>query len=182
MTLLNIFIMKVRRSFCLLIHLLFGYKYFSRFIASVYLLYLLSFCNTSLSAQQISPSEWQFESQRKEIAPICYIDNKVTFSGIPTVALAGGGKEFADGHWYSVVKVEPGAWFQFQAYFLASKVEEPNRCVLARILWQDASGQNVGSIEYPVTLLDKTKEGWSIIEQTYKVPVEAKKAKIELQY
>ena len=132
--------------------------------------------------QQFSPSEWKFESQREAIAPVWYIDGKTLYKGNQTLALKGGGKEYADGHWYNKVNVEPGEYFQFRAYFTASKVEEPNRSILARILWQNESGELVGFTEYPVTLREKTKEGWSVIEQSYKVPAEAKKAKIELHY
>jgi len=132
--------------------------------------------------QEVSPSEWKFESQRNEIAPVSYIDDKTIFHGKPTLALSGGGKEYADGHWYTVVDVKPGEYFQFRAYFTTSNVEEPDRSILASILWQDGSGKQVGFQEYPLTLLDKKTEGWSMIDQVYKIPGDAKKAKLELHY
>ena len=64
---------------------------------------------------------WKFESQRKEIEPAYSIDAKNTFQGKPTLTLSGGGKEYADGHWYKVVNVEAGQYFQFQNYFKASQ-------------------------------------------------------------
>jgi predicted amidohydrolase len=67
-------------------------------------------------------------------------------------------------------------------YFLPTKVDEPDRSILARIIWQNAAGKKIGEAEYPATLIDKKKDGWNIIEQTYKVPDHAKKARIELQY
>ena len=132
--------------------------------------------------QQFSPSEWKFESQRKAIAPVYYIDNNTLFSGSQTLALKGAGKEYADGHWYKEVNVEPGEYFQFKAYFSDSAVEEPNRSILARIIWQKESGEQVGFTEYPAILYDKTNDGWGIISQTYKIPAETKQAKIELHY
>ena len=72
--------------------------------------------------------------------------------------------------------------FQFKAYFSDSAVEEPNRSILARIIWQKESGEQVGFTEYPAVLHEKTENGWSIISQTYKIPAEAKQAKIELHY
>jgi predicted amidohydrolase len=159
------------------------HKYNFRIISAISLFYVLMFfIKVPALCQQFNPSEWKFESQRVAIAPVWYIDSKITCKGNQTLALKGGGKEYADGHWYNKVNVEPGEYFQFHTYFTASKVDEPNRSILARILWQNESGELVGLAEYPATLREKTKEGWSIIEQLYKVPAEAKKAKIELHY
>jgi predicted amidohydrolase len=65
---------------------------------------------------------------------------------------------------------------------MAVGVEEPSRSILASIIWQDGSGKQVDFQEYPLTLLDKKAEGWSIIEQVYKIPEDAKRAKLELHY
>ncbi len=127
-------------------------------------------------------SEWKFESQRPAIAPASYIDTQTTFEGKPTLTLKGDGKAYAAGYWYKVVSVEPGAYYQFRTYFKSSYVDEPDRSILARIIWQNESDQVVGYREYPATLLNKTKNGWNIIEQPYKIPDEAKKAKLELHY
>jgi len=125
---------------------------------------------------------WKFESQRKELAPVYSIDRKNTFQGEPALIVSGGGKEYADGHWTKIVNVESGEYYQFRSYFIASKVEEPNRSILARIIWQNESGGQIGFTEYPVTLPEKTKEGWSVFEQLYKVPDKTTKAKLELHY
>lgn len=133
-------------------------------------------------ASQDNSTEWKFESQRKEIAPIYSIDKKNIFRDEPTLMLQGGGKEYADGHWYKIVNVEAGAYFIFRSYYMASKVEEPKRCILARIIWLNAANEQIGFTEYPLTLSEKTKEGWSIFEHLFKVPAETKKAKLELHY
>ena len=66
------------------------------------------FCSVVIAeGQGIKPSEWSFESQRKEIAPKWYIDSSTTYNGQPTLAIAGGGKEYANGHWYHTMNVEP---------------------------------------------------------------------------
>ncbi len=159
------------------------HKYNFTIISTISSLYIfLLFVGMPALCQQFSPSEWKFESQREAIAPDWYIDSNTTFGKNQTLALKGAGKEYADGHWYKEVNVEPGEYFQFRAYFTASKVEEPNRSILARILWENESGEPVGFTEYPAVLREKTKDGWNIIEQTYKVPAEAKKAKEELHY
>ena len=153
---------------------------FCRFFIIAFLICPI-FSNTSVAQQQVF-SQWNFESQRKEIAPVSFIDKKVLFNNAPTLALLGGGKKYADGHWYNVANVQAGKYYAFEASFMTSKVEEPDRSVLARIIWQNESGQTVGEAEYPATLLNKNKQGWSVIKQTYKVPDNASKAKLELQY
>ena len=151
-------------------------------IAATLLLSALIFSNTTAVAQKLNPGEWKFESPRREIAPVWKIDKEKTFDGSPTFELGGGGKKYVDGRLYTLTDVEPGKYFQFTTYFVVSKVDEPNRSILARIIWQDESGALVGEPEYPATILDKKKDGWSIIQQTYQVPEKAKKAKLELQY
>jgi predicted amidohydrolase len=70
----------------------------------------------------------------------------------------------------------------FRGNYKASKVEEPNRSILARIIWQKSSGEAIGYTEYPFLLPKKTSDGWNILEQAYLVPPEAKMAKVELHY
>lgn len=160
-----------------------NYKIGGRIFPVISLLYVLIFLiQTPVLSQEFNPSEWKFESQRDAIAPVRYIDNKTLFKGVQTLVLKGGGKAFANGHWYKIVDVEPGQYFQFRGYYKASKVDEANRSILARVKWQDESGDLVGFAEYPVTLREKTKDGWSVIEQSYLVPPQTKNAKIELHY
>jgi predicted amidohydrolase len=125
---------------------------------------------------------WKMESQRKEIAPVAFIDSMTIYEGKPTLVLTGGGKEYSNGHWYAIANTEPGAYYQFKTNFTSTNVEEPNRSVLARIIWQDAAGKRIGTPEYPLSFPAATKESWNSLQQTYKVPKEARKAKIELVY
>lgn len=135
-------------------------------------------------ASQSQPlnSEWSFESQRPSIAPMSAIDNKVTFEGKPTLKLAGGRKDHAAGYWYKMVSATPGTYYRFRTHYKSDAVDEPARSILARVIWQDESGKVVGFREYPATLMGKTKSGWTIIEQTYQAPPEARSAKLELHY
>jgi predicted amidohydrolase len=125
---------------------------------------------------------WQFESQREGISPVWRTDNEITFDMMPTLVLAGGGKAYADGHWFKTIEVNSGEFYQFQVYFMADNVDEPARSVLGRILWQDANGEQVEQAEYPATLTGKSPQGWSVIQQVYKVPENATRAKVELVY
>ena len=84
---------------------------------SISLLYLIMFCSSvTAQSQGINPSEWKFESQRKEITPEWRIDSSVTYEGQPTLAIAGGGREYVNGHWYRISTVKPGEYFQFQSH------------------------------------------------------------------
>jgi len=137
---------------------------------------------TGGTTQNSIQNNWHFECQRDEIAPLNHIDNENKFQGKPTLVLAGGGNKSANGHWYTVMDVGPGEYYLFKTYFLAKRVEEPNRSILACILWQDEKGKQIGRAEYPATSREKSRENWGIIEQTYRIPDEAKKARIELVY
>ncbi len=127
-------------------------------------------------------SEWKSESQRPEIAPVFSVDKSVTFDGSPTLCLKGGGKDYAAGYWYKVLAAEPGSYYHFKTHFKASGVDEPDRSVLARVVWQDSKGKVVGFREYPATQGGEIKDGWRIIEQSYRAPKEAATARLELHY
>lgn len=150
-------------------------------LSSISLLYLIMLYG-SVSAQNIHSSAWKLESQRKEIAPFAFIDSVITYEGKPTLALTGAGKEYSNGHWYTIVNTEPGAYYQFKTNFITSNVEEHNRSILARIIWQDAGGKRIGTPEYPASFPAKTKGSWNSIQQLYKAPKDVRKAKIELVY
>jgi len=152
--------------------------------SSVTLLCSIVFCNKVCAQDRasIDPSEWKFESQRQEISPVGFVDSTVTFEGRPTLALAGGGKEYSNGHWYTTLSVDAGTYCRFKANFIASNVEEPTRSILARIIWQDNKGNRLGTPEYPSYSPIGAIGIWNSIQQLYRVPEAATSAKIELVY
>jgi len=149
------------------------------FPARPFALLILLALSIALQAQP-TKAEWQFASQRPEIAPEHALDNRVKFDNQPTLMLKGAGKHYAAGHWYKEVAAEAGRFYTFKTHFLASAVEEPDRCVLARVIWLDGSGKVAGFKEYPATREGSTAEGWRIIEQTYQAPPGTQKARLEL--
>ena len=158
-------------------------NYNLKMVFSISLLCVIVFCGTAVAQDHgIDASEWKFESQRKEISPVGFIDSTVTYEGKPTLVLAGGGKEYSNGHWYTIRNVEPGAYVQFRANFIAINVEEPERSVLARIIWQDGKGERIGTPEYPASFPAKSNGSWDSIRQSYKIPKDARTARIELVY
>src|SRR5690349_9319996 len=109
-------------------------QYYASTMKNILITVLACLC---IAAQaQKSNSEWKFECQRPEIAPVYAVDDKVMYDGKPTLTLKGGGKDYAAGYWYKVVSAEPGAYYHFQTFFKSSGVDEPDRSVLARVLWQ----------------------------------------------
>jgi hypothetical protein len=92
-------------------------------------------------------NDWKFESQREQISPRWYVDSKTTFQNQPTLALAGNGKEYVDGHWSKTVAVEELQYYRFRTHFKAVNVEEPGRCIQARVIRQDNKGKQVGFTE-----------------------------------
>ncbi len=155
-----------------------------KLVNSILLLCVLVFCNQAFAQDSgtIDPSEWKLESQRQEISPVGFVDSTVTYEGKPTLALAGGGKEYSNGHWYTTLNVDPGAYCRFKANFIASNVEEPSRSILARIIWQDNKGNRLGTPEYPSYSPTGAIGIWNSIQQLYRVPASATTAKIELVY
>ena len=145
-------------------------------------LVLLSITLAGISAQNGFAQEWKFESQRDQISPRWYADTKTTFHNKSTLGLAGGGKQYADGHWSKTVAVEAGQYYQFRTFFKTANVDEPGRCIQGRVIWLDNAGKQLGFTEYPVTSSSKSPEGWNIMENVYQSPSGTTKAKLELHY
>ena len=81
---------------------------YGRVSSAFFLSYVILFCSSVPAFCQLrQPLSWKFESQRKSIAPVWYADNRVSYEGAETLVLKGGGKKYADGHWYSMVAIEP---------------------------------------------------------------------------
>ncbi|MFC2124209.1 carbon-nitrogen hydrolase family protein [Bacteroidota bacterium] len=127
---------------------------------------------------------WVFETQREEIAPNHFIDKSILFENSPTLALAGDGKSYSNGQWFKYVEAKKGKYYKVKVYYRGENVEEPKRCILAQVLWQDPNGNVVGKAEYPRISRseNKSNKDWELMEQTYLVPDEASKARLELIY
>ncbi len=127
-------------------------------------------------------SGWQAGFQRETIAPDFSRDNTFLYESKPTLMISGNGFPFVNGHWFRIFEVVPGNYYLFSTHYKAEGVEEQNRCILARILWFDDKGDQVGRAEYPVVTRFVDPRGWEEMRQIYKVPGEATRARIELIY
>ena len=155
-------------------------KYLAGMAVLIFCLYMTG--NTKTKAADLPPGQWKFECQRSEIAPQYRVDENLLYGNQPTLLLGGGGKYYANGHWYKTVEVTPGEFRDFRAHFQYSGVEEPGRCILSRIIWLDKNDKQVGEAEYPKWQKDKTENGWDLFEQVYKIPEKAMNARLELHY
>ncbi len=128
------------------------------------------------------PNDWQFFCQRDALAPLYYIDEELLYEDQATLVLEGKNKSYVNGQWYRIIDVEEGAYYRFSTNYITEAIEEQTRCVLARILWLDVDGNQVGRAEYPAVERGRTSNGWGKIQQIYQIPVEVRKARIELIY
>ncbi|MBN1479473.1 carbon-nitrogen hydrolase family protein [candidate division KSB1 bacterium] len=133
-----------------------------------------------LSIKSYGQLEWTFQSPRAEIAPTHWIDKEILYECETTLALSGDNKRYAHGWWATTLPIKPGTSYEFKTHYLARDIAEAHRSILARLLWLDEAGEIIGRAEYPRTL--ENGLDWQIIQQTYRSPVDAKQAKLELVY
>ncbi len=137
--------------------------------------------DASVSDNIIAVNNWTFEYQRDEIAPVAGIDSTTCYKTHPTLYIGGNGKAYANGQWTSTIPVTPNMFFQFTTKYLAINVEEPHRSVVARILWKNNKDEQIGTAEYPAIVLNHS-DNWKTLQQIYKTPKDAVRARIELVY
>ena len=138
-------------------------------------------CSTPLKPTPQN-TDWQFQSQRKEIEPAHWVELDVRYDGEPTLALAGDGKAYVNGSWTNLYEVTPGKYYEFITFFKPENISQLDRTVLSQIIWQTENGKRVDFIEFPATNARETSEGWYTIKQSYQVPEGAVKARIDLFY
>lgn len=126
--------------------------------------------------------DWTAESQREEIRPLFNREQNLLFKGEPTISISGNGEPSANGWWSRLVDVSPGGYFLFKTNFIAEKVEDPGRSVLARIVWLDKEGLPTGHPEYPPAQPAADSRGWTAIQHACQAPENAVKAKLELVF
>jgi predicted amidohydrolase len=96
-----------------------------------------------------------------------------------TLEITSPGNLRCNGAWKKAIPVVAGSFYRFHAEYLAQDITHPRRSVLARVYWRDEKGKQVSWPEYP-RLLDPEVNGWRTLENTFKVPVSAAVADLEL--
>jgi predicted amidohydrolase len=160
--------------------------------------FLLIFVALTLMAARCSVAQdgWESRSARDEIRPAFSYVAKGGPSESGSLEIETGAQYGLDGHWSKSFEIEGGGWFRFHAKRRVSGVDSPERCVLARILWQDAEGSPVrrdaagahsyeggkapvAEPEYPHDG-EPDAEGWATLEGVYQAPTAARLAVVEL--
>ncbi|HKB42689.1 MAG TPA: carbon-nitrogen hydrolase family protein, partial [Gemmataceae bacterium] len=142
------------------------------------------------------PPGWQAASQRDEIRPRFSFEPKGGPKGSGTFVIAAANSVGQHGWFQKVFPLTGGKFYRFQAVRKAEAVAVPRRSVLARIVWQDAKGKPVladvpagrekeaGPIplaepEHPLDG-ETDEQGWTRVAGTYRAPVKATQAVVEL--
>ncbi|MBO0723827.1 MAG: carbon-nitrogen hydrolase family protein, partial [Blastocatellia bacterium] len=142
------------------------------------------------------PAGWQTAAPRAEISPRFAYLPKGGRDGRGSFAIMADEREGLDGHWKKTFAVDGGKNYRFSALRKAESVTSPRRSVVARIVWLDDKGEQVprdtdvvtdqltsmramAEPEYPT---DKSTDGqgWTEVSDTYRAPLKAKHAVVEL--
>jgi len=132
------------------------------------------------TGSELASRGWKPQSARDEIAPICWIDERESFGGRPSLALAGNGRASTDGRFTRRVPIEPGKHYLFECRYASRDVDEPLRSILARVVWLDEDGQRIREPEYPRSVLSADDRDRGEIRDTYEAPQGAREAELEL--
>ena len=171
----------------------YGMNIRKQFVCRTHLMVLLLVAGMGLICAENALGAWTFECPRSEVAPLYWQDSEVLYGGLPTLALAGGGRSYAIGKWVQTQTVSQNMNYQFTTYFRAEDVQDIQQCVLSRVYWQNSSGGDIGehgtNVDFPPIKwatppgdLYKTPDGWYVMTGKYKSPSLAAKAKLELYY
>ena len=147
----------------------------------VFLIALNSNCST-VDTSDPADTTWKFYSQRPEIAPLHWVENDVRYDGKPTLALSGDGKGYANGSWTKLFNVTPGMYYECIVHFKLENISQVDRSILIQIEWLGADGKRRDELEFPGFRAQPLKDGWNELRETYKIPEEAVKARIDLIY
>jgi predicted amidohydrolase len=131
--------------------------------------------------QSLSPERWQIKFQREDVAPKSWIEKEVLYAGEATLAISGDNKVQANGCWTYKVDIDPNVYYEFTSHFRYQGVTNVHRSILARVIWQDTDGKQIGRAEYPATM-PGNRDGWLTINQVYSSPDGAHAAVLELVY
>ncbi|HXT42218.1 MAG TPA: carbon-nitrogen hydrolase family protein [Candidatus Angelobacter sp.] len=143
-----------------------------------------------------APEGWATFAPREEIRPDFAFDPHGGRNGRGGFVIKADDREGLHGGWTKVFPVKGGRVYQFQTFRRTSNVSLPRRSALAKVTWLDASGkmvaddrpvvtnylagfQAVAEAEHPADG-DTDAAGWTKVSGVYRVPRQAKQAKVEL--
>jgi len=124
-------------------------------------------------------TDWAPWSERDEIRPKCYIDDRHVRTTPISLAISGDLNPAEHGGWNYIVKdIRPGQFYRFSAYYQTKSVPDETRQVVARLDWLDSQGRRAGQPDYGY---ETTVEGtWTHLTMNVPAPEQASAVKIEL--
>jgi len=139
-------------------------------------------CQASLVPASVEvlqgPDGWRAVAPRKEIAPQFKIEKQDSDDAV--LVIAASGSKATHGWWTKDFDVTPGNWYRFKVEYQAKDVTLPRRSVLARVTRLNTGGLKIQHEEFPLTLEERTADGWNIIAGTYGLPFDGPKARVDL--
>lgn len=161
---------------------------------------LLTGWSTAADAEATAdaPDGWQAKSPRDEIRPAFSWRRKSTDSQSLTLTIEADAREGLFGWWEKTFPVKGGRTYRFAARRRAAGVEIPRRALVARVIWQNESGQRVhrdepswasyrpgerprSEPEFPPDV-SSDENGWTNVGAVYHAPQDASRAVVELSY
>ncbi len=129
-------------------------------------------------AAEQGPAGWNTWAPRDEIRPRCFVDTADFRSAPNALAISGNGNAAEYGGWVRVIEnITAAQYYRLTAYYRTRFVADPQRQVVARLNWFDASGAQVGQPDYAY---ETHPEGdWTRL--TLRVPAPARAARVKLE-
>jgi predicted amidohydrolase len=143
-----------------------------------------------------APGGWQTGAYRDEVRPAFAFNPSGGPDGRGALIIEADQREGLDGWWTNSCQVTGGSVYRFEVLYKAENVAVPRRSIVAKIDWRDADGNPVegdqptvkgylgGTFDTARTEHPTTKEtdaaGWTEISDTYRAPLAAAQAVVEL--
>lgn len=147
-------------------------------------------------AAEPPPGGWSPGFPREEIEPHFRWESRGGRDGQGVFVIQADQRDGQAGWWTRTLPVQGGRWYRFEAFRRATRVAEPRRSVLARVIWLDAQGKPAlrdtpvvtrylpgftprAEPEYPA---DRSADalGWTEVSDVYHAPAQAVQAAVEL--
>lgn len=154
--------------------------------------------NSSSVSAAATPDGWSTSAPRDELRPLFRHDPRGGPAGQGSFIIESDAREGLNGWWTRSFPVRGGEHYRFSALRKTTNADSPRRTGVARILWRDAKGNPVNHDEpsfasyrpgdfpraEPELPGDKATDaqGWTEVADTYRVPVRATQATVELHF
>ncbi|HEY3963233.1 MAG TPA: carbon-nitrogen hydrolase family protein [Planctomycetaceae bacterium] len=143
-----------------------------------------------------APEGWTTSAPRDELRPKFSYEAQGGRDARGAFVIAADGRAGLDGWWTKTVPVKGGQHYLFHAARRVERVTLPRQTALVRVVWQDDNGRAV-SLDAPAvkgylkgwtpmaepefpTDKQTDRSGWTDVSDTYRAPLKATRAVIEL--